>query len=97
MVFVYTGKGKRGAQRNDAPPEQKHCAEQACSIQWCLAKRGHQEHRCQSFIDAWKECVEKARAEVTVYPNASNHDTRISNNEEMEEQGVDSKSPSSSR
>ena len=28
MVFVYTGKGRRGAQKDDAPPEQKLCAKQ---------------------------------------------------------------------
>eukprot|EP00562_Extubocellulus_spinifer_P013145 CAMPEP_0178541956 /NCGR_PEP_ID=MMETSP0697-20121206/1807_1 /TAXON_ID=265572 /ORGANISM="Extubocellulus spinifer, Strain CCMP396" /LENGTH=74 /DNA_ID=CAMNT_0020174335 /DNA_START=212 /DNA_END=436 /DNA_ORIENTATION=+ len=73
MVFVYTGKGKRGAQGDDAPPEQKNCAKQACNIQWCLAKRGHQERLCQSFIDEWKECVEKAKAEATAQATASNN------------------------
>lgn len=62
MTFVYTGKGKRGAQKDDAPPEQKHCAKQACAIQWCLARRNHQERLCQSVIDEWKECRDKAVA-----------------------------------
>ena len=62
MTFVYTGKGRRGAQKEDAPPEQKDCAKQACAIQWCLAKRGQKEHLCQSFIDDWKECTQRARA-----------------------------------
>lgn len=62
MTFVYTGKGRRAAQKEDAPPEQKDCAKQACAIQWCLAKRGQKEHLCQSFIDDWKECTQRARA-----------------------------------
>ena len=62
MVFVYTGKGRRQAQKDDAPPEQRKCAKQACAIQWCLAKRDHKEHLCQNFIDDWQDCREKARA-----------------------------------
>lgn len=62
MTFVYTGKGSRGAQSKDATPEQRHCAKQACAIQWCLAKRGQQEKYCQPFIQDWKACCEKARA-----------------------------------
>ena len=62
MVFVYTGKGRRQAQKDDnAPPEQKLCAKQACAIQWCLAKRNHKEHLCQHVIDEWKLCCEKVR------------------------------------
>ena len=34
MVFVYTGKGRRQAQSDDASPEQKQCAKHACAIQW---------------------------------------------------------------
>ena len=62
MVFVYTGKGKRSAQNNDAPPEQKLCAKQACAIQWCLAKRDHKEHLCHGVIGEWNDCCEKVRA-----------------------------------
>mmetsp|Transcript_17280 Transcript_17280/g.23803 ORF Transcript_17280/g.23803 Transcript_17280/m.23803 type:complete len:83 (+) Transcript_17280:135-383(+) len=62
MTFVYTGKGRRGAQADNAPPEQKHCAKQACAIQWCLARRNHKEHLCQNYIDDWKRCCEEARA-----------------------------------
>ena len=61
MVFVYTGKGRRQAQKDDAPPEQKLCAKQACAIKWCLAKRNHKEHLCQNVIDEWKLCCEKVR------------------------------------
>lgn len=64
MVFVYTGKGRRSAQKDDAPPEQKACAKQACAIQWCLAKRDHKEHLCRAVIDEWKECCEKVRGTV---------------------------------
>lgn len=66
MVFVYTGKGRRQAQKDDALPEQKKCAKQACAIQWCLAKRDHKEHLCQNYIDEWKDCCEKARAAAAV-------------------------------
>ena len=66
MVFVYTGKGRRQAQKDDALPEQKKCAKQACAIQWCLAKRDHKEHLCQNYIDEWKDCCEKARAATVV-------------------------------
>lgn len=65
MVFVYTGKGKRSAQNNDAPPEQKLCAKQACAIQWCLAKRDHKEHLCRGVIDEWKDCCEKVKANAS--------------------------------
>ena len=60
MVFVYTGKGSRSGQRNDAPPEQKACTKEACAIQWCLARRNHKEKLCQIYIDAWKECRDRA-------------------------------------
>jgi hypothetical protein len=62
MVFVYTGKGRRQAQNDSAPPEQKLCAKQACAIQWCLAKRDHKEHLCKAVIDEWQDCCEKVRA-----------------------------------
>ncbi|KAL7459585.1 hypothetical protein ACHAWC_011674 [Mediolabrus comicus] len=70
MVFVYTGKGRRQAQKDDALPEQKKCAKQACAIQWCLAKRDHKEHLCQNYIDEWKDCCEKARAAAVVAMDA---------------------------
>jgi len=62
MTFVYTGKGKRSAQKDSDPAEQRLCAKQACAIQWCLAKRNHKEHFCQAYIDDWKNCCEKVRA-----------------------------------
>jgi hypothetical protein len=61
MVFVYTGKGRRQAQNDDAPPEQKLCAKQACAIQWCLAKRDHKEDLCRAYIDDWQACCDKVR------------------------------------
>jgi len=60
MVFVYTGKGSRSGQNEDAPPEQKACTKEACAIQWCLARRNHKEHYCKSYIDAWKDCRDRA-------------------------------------
>ncbi|GFH52321.1 hypothetical protein CTEN210_08797 [Chaetoceros tenuissimus] len=62
MVFVYTGKGRRQAQSDDASPEQKQCAKQACAIQWCLAKRDHKEHLCKAYREAWEDCCRKVRA-----------------------------------
>lgn len=62
MTFVYTGKGRRQAQNDSAPAEQKKCAKQACSIQWCLAKRNHQERLCTAYIEEWKKCCEQVRA-----------------------------------
>ena len=40
-AFVYTGSGKK--QKDGAPVEQSACKKEACNIQWCLAKRNHQE------------------------------------------------------
>lgn len=64
MTFVYTGKGRRQAQ--NAPPEQKACAKQACAIQWCLAKRDHKEELCQHVIEEWQTCCDKVRAAAAV-------------------------------
>ena len=63
MTFVYTGKGKKRAQKDDVPPEQKACAKQACAIQWCLARRNHSETLCKAFIDDWKNCCERVKIE----------------------------------
>ena len=62
MTFVYTGKGKRSAQKDDAPAEQKLCAKQACAIQWCLARRNHSEVACKAFIEDWENCCERVRS-----------------------------------
>ena len=62
MAFVYTGKGRRQAQKDDAPPKQKACAKQACAIQWCLAKRDHKEHLCKHVIREWEDCRDRAIA-----------------------------------
>eukprot|EP00559_Dactyliosolen_fragilissimus_P007885 CAMPEP_0184865888 /NCGR_PEP_ID=MMETSP0580-20130426/19549_1 /TAXON_ID=1118495 /ORGANISM="Dactyliosolen fragilissimus" /LENGTH=74 /DNA_ID=CAMNT_0027365265 /DNA_START=129 /DNA_END=353 /DNA_ORIENTATION=+ len=71
MTFVYTGKGKRSAQSDDASPEQKHCTKQACAIQWCLAQRNHKEAYCQAYIDEWKRCCEQARLAAAADPASS--------------------------
>eukprot|EP00985_Skeletonema_marinoi_P008429 scaffold3816_cov124-Skeletonema_marinoi.AAC.1 len=77
MVFVYTGKGRRQAQNDDAPPEQRKCAKQACAIQWCLAKRDHKEHLCKNFIDDWQDCCEKARAVAALEAAAAAADKKV--------------------
>ena len=59
-AFVYTGSGKK--QKEGAPVEQSACKKEACNIQWCLAKRNHQEKYCMAYIDAWKDCCAKAKA-----------------------------------
>ena len=76
MTFVYTGKGRRQAQKDDAPPEQKACAKQACAIQWCLAKRDHKEELCQHVIEEWQNCCEtvRVRAAAAVLVAASGPD-----------------------
>lgn len=55
----YTGSGKKVAE--GAPVEQDACKKEACAIQWCLARRNHQEKYCKDYIVAWKECCDKAR------------------------------------
>jgi hypothetical protein len=62
MTFVYTGKGRRQAQNDNASPEQKKCADQACAIQWCLAKRDYKEHLCTAYRKVWEDCCTKVRA-----------------------------------
>ncbi len=83
MTFVYTGKGRRQAQKDDAPPEQKLCAKQACAIQWCLAKRDHKEELCQNVIEEWQTCCEKVRAAAAaaVATSASSDSSSALNNE----------------
>ena len=44
-----------------APVEQKACKKEACAIQWCLARRNHQERYCQAFIQAWEDCCATAK------------------------------------
>ncbi|KAL7436421.1 hypothetical protein ACHAXH_004504 [Discostella pseudostelligera] len=88
MTFVYTGKGRRQAQKDDAPPEQKLCAKQACAIQWCLAKRDHKEELCQHIIDEWQTCCEKVRAAVAAAASVSSDSSSAPNNE-TENRGVE--------
>jgi hypothetical protein len=93
MVFVYTGKGRRQAQKDDAPPEQRKCAKQACAIQWCLAKRDHKEHLCKNFIDEWQDCCEKARAVAALEAAAAaaevaNNNVVVEGKEEQRSDGV---------
>ena len=59
-AFVYTGSGKK--QAKDAPAAQIECKKLACAIQVCLARSNHMQTRCQSYVDAWQECVDKVNA-----------------------------------
>ena len=56
--FIYKGSGKK--QNADASPSQKKCTKEACDIQYCLAKRNHQESQCLEVINIWKKCCEIA-------------------------------------
>lgn len=60
MAFVYQGAGKKIPANADITL--RECKDQACAIQWCLAKNNHKEDRCRDIIDAWKLCCEKARS-----------------------------------
>jgi hypothetical protein len=60
MSFVYQGSGRRVAA--DADVTVRKCRDEACGIQWCLARSNHIEARCQDYIDIWKKCCEAARA-----------------------------------
>lgn len=61
--FIYKGAGRK--QSLDASAAQKECTREACNIQYCLAKRNHQESRCKDAIDAWKTCCAKVEARDT--------------------------------
>lgn len=75
MPFVYTGKGRKGGTtENGSPPE---CAQKACAIQWCMAKRDHKEKLCQAFIDDWKQCRDKYMA-LQEESNRKQHDEAAS-------------------
>ena len=63
-AFVYTGSGKK--QAKDADPAQEKCKQLACNIQWCLAKNNHKQSRCQDFVKAWKDCVQKVKSATSV-------------------------------
>ena len=55
--FVYRGAGKK--QNKDADLSQHMCRKEACDIQWCLARRNHQESVCEGIIQKWKDCVKR--------------------------------------
>ena len=55
-AFVYKGAGKK--QKDDASEADKVCSKLACNIQWCLAKNNHKQVLCQSFVEAWQNCVD---------------------------------------
>eukprot|EP00980_Cylindrotheca_fusiformis_P022832 scaffold9825_cov203-Cylindrotheca_fusiformis.AAC.1 len=41
--------------------EEKACQKQACAIQYCLNRYKHQERKCKDVVNAYNECVEKAK------------------------------------
>jgi Mature-T-Cell Proliferation I type len=43
------------------PPEQIHCRQQACAIQYCLNRFNHQEKKCRAYVEEWKRCRDMAR------------------------------------
>ena len=49
---MYRGSGKKG---------KGPCQKEACNIQWCLARRNHDQSKCQEFVEAWKRCEERAK------------------------------------
>ena len=55
-TFVYKGAGKK--QSANASEADKVCSKLACNIQWCLAKRNHDQDKCKSFVEAWQKCVD---------------------------------------
>jgi hypothetical protein len=48
--------------QEELPPEQILCTQQACAIQYCLARHNNQEKYCKVIVQEWKKCRDKARA-----------------------------------
>jgi hypothetical protein len=40
------------------------CHSKACAIQDCLQKRGYDQQKCQSIIDAYNKCVADAKKQL---------------------------------
>ena len=58
-AFVYQGAGKKvGA---NAERSLRECKQEACDIQWCLAKSNTNFTRCEPAIAAWRRCHDRAR------------------------------------
>lgn len=57
-AFVYQGAGRKVAA--DADITLRSCKDEACAIQWCLARHNHQEARCHAAISRWRQCCEAA-------------------------------------
>ena len=59
MAFVYQGAGKK------IPPTAerslRECKQEACDIQWCLAKSNTNFSRCAPQISLWQQCFDRAR------------------------------------
>ena len=71
-AFVYQGSGRK--QRADSERSLRECRDEACAIQWCLAKSNTNFSRCSPVIDAWKACFDRAKqrdAEAAKKPAAA--------------------------
>jgi len=66
LAFVYQGAGRKQAKGADVTL--RLCKDEACDIQWCLARNNNSEARCAAVIDAWARCCEAARASERAAP-----------------------------
>ena len=69
MAFVYQGAGKRISPT--AERSLRECKQEACDIQWCLAKNNTNFARCEPVIAAWRKCHERAREADAAEPHAA--------------------------
>ena len=59
MAFVYQGAGKKVSPT--AERSLRECKQEACDIQWCLAKSNTNFKRCAPQIELWQQCFDRAR------------------------------------
>ena len=59
MAFVYQGAGKKVSPT--AERSLRECKQEACDIQWCLAKSNTNFARCAPQIELWQQCFDRAR------------------------------------
>ncbi len=58
-AFVYQGSGRK--QRADSERSLRECRDEACAIQWCLAKSNTNFKRCEPAIAIWQACFDRAK------------------------------------